>query len=86
MADLTSRAADGGARKRASARCEVARNISLALPRGARYALIGPNGAGKTTLINLITGQHEGRIPAGSTLDGNDITRRRAGRSACATA
>jgi len=34
----------------------VARDISIALPQGARYALIGPNGAGKTTLINLITG------------------------------
>ena len=35
---------------------EVARDIELNLPLGARYALIGPNGAGKTTLINLITG------------------------------
>ncbi len=35
---------------------EVARDIELSLPVGARYALIGPNGAGKTTLINLITG------------------------------
>ena len=34
----------------------VARDISIAIPRGERYALIGPNGAGKTTLINLITG------------------------------
>jgi branched-chain amino acid transport system ATP-binding protein len=34
----------------------VAEDISLALPKGVRYALIGPNGAGKTTLINLITG------------------------------
>jgi ABC-type branched-subunit amino acid transport system ATPase component len=34
----------------------VARNITLALERGARRALIGPNGAGKTTLVNLITG------------------------------
>ncbi len=34
----------------------VAGDISLTLPRGARYALIGPNGAGKTTLINLLTG------------------------------
>ena len=34
----------------------VARDISLTLPKGVRYALIGPNGAGKTTLINLITG------------------------------
>ena len=34
----------------------VARDIEIALPAGARYALIGPNGAGKTTLINLMTG------------------------------
>ena len=34
----------------------VARDIELALPVGARYALIGPNGAGKTTLLNLMTG------------------------------
>jgi len=53
---------------------EVAREVSLELPRGARHALIGPNGAGKTTLINLITGQltpDSGRI----LLDGADITR-----------
>ena len=51
----------------------VVRDVSLALPRGARHALIGPNGAGKTTLINLITGQlkpDSGRIE----LDGADIT------------
>jgi ABC-type branched-subunit amino acid transport system ATPase component len=34
----------------------VAKDIGIALPQGARYALIGPNGAGKTTLINLVTG------------------------------
>ena len=34
----------------------VARDVTLALPPGVRYALIGPNGAGKTTLINLMTG------------------------------
>lgn len=53
---------------------QVARDVSISLPRGARYALIGPNGAGKTTLINLITGQlrpDSGRI----VLDGQDITR-----------
>ncbi|GAA4530507.1 ABC transporter ATP-binding protein [Chelativorans composti] len=52
---------------------EVARDISIELPQGARYALIGPNGAGKTTFINLITGQlrpNSGRI----LLDGQDIT------------
>ena len=51
----------------------VARGISIALPRGARYALIGPNGAGKTTLINLITGRlrpDSGRI----LLGGKDVT------------
>ena len=54
---------------------EVARDVSLSLPRGARHALIGPNGAGKTTLINLITGQL--RPDSGSILlDGEDITAR----------
>jgi ABC-type branched-subunit amino acid transport system ATPase component len=53
---------------------QVARDVSIDLPRGARHALIGPNGAGKTTLINLITGQlrpDAGRI----LLDGEDVTR-----------
>jgi branched-chain amino acid transport system ATP-binding protein len=51
----------------------VARDITIALPQGARYALIGPNGAGKTTLINLITGMlrpDSGRIQLGQ----EDIT------------
>src|SRR5436853_75714 len=34
----------------------VAKDVTMQLPLGERYALIGPNGAGKTTLINLITG------------------------------
>src|SRR5690606_28073617 len=49
------------------------RDISIALPRGVRYALIGPNGAGKTTLINLMTGMlrpDNGQI----LLAGEDIT------------
>ena len=53
---------------------QVARDVTLSLPRGARHALIGPNGAGKTTLINLITGQltpDSGRI----VLGGEDVTR-----------
>ncbi len=51
----------------------VAKDIDIALPQGARYALIGPNGAGKTTLINLITGMlrpDSGRIHLGD----DDIT------------
>ena len=52
---------------------QVAQDIDLELPRGARYALIGPNGAGKTTLINLVTGM---LAPDGGQilLDGADIT------------
>jgi len=52
---------------------KVARDVSIALPRGCRHALIGPNGAGKTTLLNLITGAlkpDSGRI----VLDGEDVT------------
>ena len=51
----------------------VARDINVALPKGARHALIGPNGAGKTTLINLMTGMltpDAGQIFLGET----DIT------------
>lgn len=52
---------------------EVTRDVSIALPQGARHALIGPNGAGKTTLINLITGQI--RPDSGTiTLGGEDVT------------
>ncbi len=52
---------------------EVARDVTISLPRGARHALIGPNGAGKTSLVNLITGQlhpDSGRV----LLGGADIT------------
>ena len=51
----------------------VARDITLDVPSGARYALIGPNGAGKTTLINLVTGMlppDSGRIFLGD----DDVT------------
>jgi len=51
----------------------VAADINLSLPRGARHALIGPNGAGKTTLVNLITGQI--KASAGKVLlNGGEIT------------
>jgi branched-chain amino acid transport system ATP-binding protein len=51
-------------------RLVVARDISISIPRGERYALIGPNGAGKTTLINLMTGML--RPDGGQILLGED--------------
>ncbi len=52
---------------------EVARGISLALPRGARHAIVGPNGSGKTTLFNLLSGElapDAGRV----LIEGRDVT------------
>jgi len=52
---------------------EATRDVSLALPEGARQAVVGPNGSGKTTLFNLLTGElrpDEGRV----LLGGRDIT------------
>jgi branched-chain amino acid transport system ATP-binding protein len=52
---------------------EATRDVSLALPEGARHAVVGPNGSGKTTLFNLLTG--ELRPDAGRVLlGGRDIT------------
>ncbi len=52
----------------------VAKEVELAVPKGARYALIGPNGAGKTTLVNLMTGMLQ--PDAGQIFLGDeDITR-----------
>src|SRR5260221_4146252 len=52
---------------------EVARGISLALPRGARHAIVGPNGSGKTTLFNLLSG--ELTPDAGHVyIEGRDVT------------
>ena len=55
----------------------MAEDISLALPKGVRYALIGPNGAGKTTLINLITGMvapDSGEILLGEGENATNVT------------
>jgi ABC-type branched-subunit amino acid transport system ATPase component len=49
------------------------RNISLAVPAGAIFAVIGPNGAGKSTLLNLLSGIY--RPDAGSLVFGGlDLT------------
>jgi branched-chain amino acid transport system ATP-binding protein len=52
---------------------QVASDISLSLPVGARTALIGPNGAGKTTFVNMVTGA---LAPSSGTIRyfGQDIT------------
>src|SRR3981189_2074046 len=52
---------------------QVASDISLPLPVGARTALSGPNGAGKTTFVNMVTGA---LAPSSGTIKyfGQDIT------------
>ena len=50
------------------------RDISLAVPQGAVFAIIGPNGAGKSTLLNLLSGIY--RPDAGTVVLGEvDLTR-----------
>jgi len=49
------------------------RDISLAIPERAIFAVIGPNGAGKSTLLNLLSGIY--RPDAGAiVLQGIDVT------------
>jgi branched-chain amino acid transport system ATP-binding protein len=51
-------------------------DVSIAVPRGAIFAMIGPNGAGKTSLLNMISGFYR---PDGGTIrfEGVDTTRYR---------
>ncbi|MEH6528258.1 MAG: ABC transporter ATP-binding protein [Sneathiella sp.] len=51
----------------------AARDINIAIPKGAVWSLIGTNGAGKTTFVNMVTGYtkpDQGKI----LFDGKDIT------------
>ncbi len=51
-------------------------DVSLALPRGAVYALLGRNGAGKSSLVRCVLGQQKPR--AGRVrLFGDDVWRKR---------
>jgi ABC-type branched-subunit amino acid transport system ATPase component len=51
---------------------QAVRDISLAVPRAAVFAIIGPNGAGKSTLLNLLSGLYQ--PDAGQmTFDGADL-------------
>jgi len=52
---------------------QAVRDISLAVPSQAIFAVIGPNGAGKSTLLNLLSGIY--RPDAGAVVfDGADLT------------
>ena len=50
----------------------VPRDLTLAIPRGARLGLIGPNGSGKTTLLRAIAGlvPHTGELRVGDAAGG----------------
>jgi ABC-type branched-subunit amino acid transport system ATPase component len=68
-----------GALQRAEGLCksfggvQAVRDVSLAVPAGAIFAIIGPNGAGKSTLLNLLSGVY--RPDAGVVIfGGTDLT------------
>ncbi|MDR1612611.1 MAG: energy-dependent translational throttle protein EttA [Planctomycetota bacterium] len=51
--------------------CELIRDCSFDLPRGAIVGVVGPNGAGKTTLFRMIMGQEKpdaGELALGGTV------------------
>jgi len=59
---------------------QAVRDVSLAVPAGAIFAVIGPNGAGKSTLLNLLSGVYRpdaGTVVfAGTHLTGTPAHRR----------
>jgi branched-chain amino acid transport system ATP-binding protein len=78
MSVLASRELHGGSLFRAAGLhksfggVRAVRDISLAIPSGAIFAVIGPNGAGKSTLLNLMSGLYQ--PDAGTmTLGGTDL-------------
>jgi ABC-2 type transport system ATP-binding protein len=58
-------------------RAEACADVSLAVARGAVYALLGRNGAGKSSLIRCLLGQQE-PTSGRALLFGDDVWRRRA--------
>src|SRR5437667_5949814 len=58
-------------------RHEAVDDVTLAVPRGAVYALLGRNGAGKSSLVRCLLGQQK---PAAGAIHlfGDDVWRRRA--------
>ena len=52
----------------------ILRGLSFHVRRGAITTVIGPNGAGKSTAFKAVVRDAAGRVTAGSSIDGNDVT------------